>query len=68
MNYQKHVETMFLALIVGLAGFAVNFLGKMSESIDSLNGQMTKVVVRIDADRERVMDIERRVRALESSK
>lgn len=59
---------MFLALIVGLAGFAVNFLGKMSESIDSLNGQMTKVVVRIDADRERVMDIERRVRALESSK
>ncbi len=73
MDYTKHVENIFLLAIVGLASFAVSFLGDMSAnmqkltiSVEQLNGRMESVSTQVSFVNETLKDHEQRIRYGES--
>lgn len=73
MNYSKHVEWFFFALLSSTAGLAVNYLGKlstsittMSESITSLNGKMEVIAQKLVYSEQTIHDHESRLRRIET--
>lgn len=72
MNYRKHVEYFFLALICGIGSLAVSYLGKLSENIDSLSKNVTQLTVSVNVMSEKLvqsdrilLDHESRIRQME---
>lgn len=72
MNYSKHVEVIFLALLSGSAGIAVSYLGKlsasisaMSESVSALNAKMEVLTTKLIYSEQTMHDHEIRLRRIE---
>lgn len=68
MQYSKHVETIFLAAILGLAGFAVTFLGSMSENIQKLSVSVQELNGQMAYFKETLKDHEERIRHAETKR
>lgn len=72
MNYRKHVEHFFLALICGIGSLAVSYLGKLSENIEGLAKNVTQLTVSVNVMSEKLVqsdklliDHESRIRQIE---
>lgn len=75
MNYSKHVEWFFFALLSGSAGLCVNYLGKLSESmtitsqsIAELNSKMQVIVTKLAYSEDKIHDHEFRLRRVEEKR
>ena len=75
MNYSKHVEWFFFALLSGSAGLCVNYMGKLTESmaitsqsIAELNSKMHVVVTKLAYSEDKIHDHEFRLRQVERAK
>jgi hypothetical protein len=73
MNYTKHVEWFFFALLSGTAGISVKYLGDLSTSITSmsqsmaeLSGKIEILTTKLSFTEQRIYDHEGRLRHIEA--
>ena len=73
MDYKKHVEFFFLALISGIGSVGINFVAKISDNIVQMTIAVREVNLKLEALKldnsglnEKVHDHELRIRVLES--
>jgi uncharacterized protein YoxC len=73
VDYKKHVEWFFFALISGAASLSVSHLGKvssamaeMTESVSELNAKMQVIISELSFSQRQISDHEMRIRKFES--
>lgn len=73
MDYQKHVEWAFLALLTGAAGLSVKYLGTLSESINAMtesisemSAQISVLTTKLTYSEQKIYDHETRIRVIEN--
>lgn len=72
MNYRKHVEWAFLAMLSGSAGISVKYLSNLSQSISlmtqsisTLSSQIEVLTTKLTYSEQKIYDHEGRIRSLE---
>lgn len=72
MNYQKHVEWAFLALLTGAAGLSVKYLSNLSNSITAMtvavsemSAQISVLTTKLTYSEQKLYDHESRLRIIE---
>ena len=72
MNYSKHVEVFFFAILSGIAGMSVKHLGDLSTSITSMSQSVAELSAKIEIlttklsfTEQRIYDHETRMRVIE---